>query len=272
LAFVDLHLHTCCSDGSDTPEDVVARAVDAGAAAIALTDHDTVAGVARGRAAAHEAGLGFLAATEISTRFSGREIHVLALGIDIENDALLKALANLCEARKRRGQDILQQLSEVGIALPDTLLADNDTALGRMHIARAMTEAGHVKKPQEAFDRYLNSGRAAFVPKYAMPTAEAIDAIHGAGGLAFVAHPGLGKTTRKLLPKLLLLPFDGIEAYHISHTPGRVEEFLALAKERGLLVSGGSDCHGTIKDKPLLGRVHTPVAVYQAIVERLGTE
>ncbi|MCF6287569.1 MAG: PHP domain-containing protein [Candidatus Hydrogenedentes bacterium] len=268
--FVDLHLHTRHSDGSDSPAVVVARAVAAGASAIALTDHATVAVVAAGRVAARNAGLGFLSGTEISTGFKGREVHVLGLGIDIENEALCAALGALCHARQRRGRDILERLAELDIHLPESLVADGGEAFGRMHIARAMTDAGYVKKPQEAFDRYLNGGKAAFVPKKTLPVAEAVDCIHGAGGLAFVAHPGLGKTVRKLLPELLLLPFDGIEAYHISHTPGRVDEFLVLAGDRGLLVSGGSDCHGTIKGKALLGRVRTPRAVYEAIVKQIG--
>ena len=205
-SFVDLHLHTHYSDGSDSPEAVVARAVIAGASAIALTDHDTVAGVEEGRSAARNVGLGFLSGTEISTRFEGREIHVLGLGINIEDQALCAALDKLCAARQRRGRDILEGLAAIGICLPDSLVTEGGTAFGRMNIARAMTDAGHVKKPQEAFDRYLNGGKPAFVPKSAIPIAEAVSLIQGAGGLAFVAHPGLGKTVRKLLPELLLLP------------------------------------------------------------------
>jgi len=269
MSFVDLHLHTCHSDGSDTPEAVVARAVAAGAAAIALTDHDTVAGVVAGRRAAGEAGMGFLTGTEISTWFEGREIHVLGLGINVENRALLAALDDLCDARRNRGRAILARLAVLGMQLPDSVVASAGESSGRMQIAQALAAAGHVKKPQEAFDRYLNGGKPAFVPKRSMPIAEAVDLIHGAGGLAFLAHPGLGKTVRKLLPKLLLLPFDGIEAYHISHTPGRVAEFTDLAQERGLLVTGGSDCHGSVKGKPLLGKVQTPLAAYDAICARL---
>ncbi len=270
MAFVDLHLHTHHSDGSDSPEAVVARAVEKGAAAIALTDHDTLAGVPAGKVAAAAAGIGFLTGTEISTQFQGQEVHVLGLGVDLDNGPLLEGLDQLCQVRQRRGHDILERLATLGIHLSDTLVADGGEAFGRMHIARAMTEAGHVKKPQEAFDRFLNNGRAAHVPKTAMPIAAALDLIHGAHGLAFLAHPGLGKTVRKRLPKLLTLPFDGIEVYHISHTPGRVEEFMALAQERKLLISGGSDCHGSVKGRPLLGQVMTPVAVYETILDHLS--
>lgn len=270
MPFVDLHLHTTYSDGSDPPETVVARACSAGASAIAITDHDTVAGVAPGRAAALSAGLEFISGVEISAKFKYREIHVIGLGIDESERTLVAGLGALCDARTNRGVDILARLAHLDIVLPafDASRAAGN-ALGRMHIARALTDAGYVKKPQEAFDRYLNAGKPAFVPKENMPIERAIELIHGAGGLAFVAHPGLGKYVRKSLPQLLEMPFDGIEAYHISHTPGRVEEFTALARERGLLIAGGSDCHGTIKGKALLGSVQVPESVLDAILERL---
>jgi len=272
MSFVDLHLHSSFSDGSDTPEAIVARAIAAGASAIAITDHDTVAGVAPGRLAAGAAGLGFLSGVEISAGFQHREIHVLGLGIDESEANLVRGLDALCAARDQRGLQILERLTESGFALPGFASGqpERGSALGRMHIARAMTEAGHVKKPQEAFDRFLNAGKPAFVPKETMPMEVAIALIHGAGGLAFVAHPGLGKSLRKMLPALLELPFDGIEAYHVSHTPGRVEEFTALARERGLLITGGSDCHGTIKgQRALLGTVRVPELVLEAILARL---
>jgi len=271
VAFVDLHLHSLHSDGSDTPARIAERAVEAGASAIAITDHDTTAGVQEGRAAAAALGLGYLSGTEISTHYQYREIHVLGLGVNEHDPSLTAALEALCAARRNRGATILERLRELGFELNLQADAANapEGAFGRMHIARAMTDAGHVRKPQEAFDRFMNAGCPAFVPKETMPLAEAVDLIHGAGGLAFVAHPGLGKTTRKLLPELLTFPFDGIEAYHVSHSPGRVEEFTALAAERELLITGGSDCHGTIKGKALLGSVRTPIAVYEAILDAL---
>lgn len=271
MPYVDLHLHSTYSDGSDTPGQIAERAAAAGASVIALTDHDTMAGVGEGRQAARSFGLGFLSGTEISTHYKFREIHVLGLGVDEHNLALASALDGLCASRRNRGTLILERLRALGFDLQ--LDADPEIAsggaFGRMHIARAMTDAGHVRKPQEAFDRFMNAGCPAYVAKETMPLAEAVDLIHGAGGLAFVAHPGLGKTTRKLLPELLTFPFDGIEAYHVSHSPGRVVEFTELARERGLLITGGSDCHGTIKGKALLGSVRTPMAVYEAILAAL---
>lgn len=272
MPFVDLHLHSHFSDGSDPPGEIVDRAVAAGASAIAITDHDTVAGVVPGQEAAASAGLEFLTGVEISAGYRFREIHVLGLGIDTAGPALTGALEALCASRASRGFQILERLRAINIMLPqlDKLPVAAGGALGRMHIACAMTDAGYVKKPQDAFDRYLNAGKPAYVPKQTLPLEEALDLIHGAGGLAFVAHPGLGKWVAKILPALLELPFDGIEAYHVSHSPGRVEEFTALARERGLLITGGSDCHGLVKGRALLGTVHTPEWVYLAIRNRLG--
>jgi len=113
-------------------------------------------------------------------------------------------------------------------------------------------------------------GRPGYVPKAALPIESALKQIHEAGGLAFVGHPGLGKTTRKLLPRLLELPFDGIEAYHISHSPGRTGELLEIAKQRQLLVAGGSDCHGTVKRAAEMGKVRVPYAHFARIESTLA--
>lgn len=272
MAFADLHLHSNHSDGSDAPKDVVAYAQRAGVSAMALTDHDTVSGVGEAQGYAEEAGIGFLTGVEISARFDRREIHVISLGVDIAHPQLLQELQRYSDARNNRGQEIIAKLEAHGIAFDHELLKRlaEHSAIGRMHIAKTLTLQGAVKKPQEAFDRYLNAHKPAYVPKMAMPMEEAIEVAHAAGGLVFVAHPGLGKTTRKLLPKLLQLPFDGLEAYHISHTPGRTQEFLELAQANQLLVTGGSDCHGDIKGRRELGHVQMPIHYYEAIRERLG--
>ncbi len=142
--------------------------------------------------------------------------------------------------------------------------------LSRMHLAYHLRLAGVTQTTQEGFDRFLKTGRPAYVPKLTCPVQEAVERIHAAGGLAFVAHPGLARGLRKLLPALLELPFDGIEAYHISHSPGRTREFVELAESRGLLVSGGSDCHGAIKGAPEMGKVRLPLRHVDAIRERLA--
>jgi predicted metal-dependent phosphoesterase TrpH len=273
MAYVDLHLHSTCSDGSDSPARVVERAAALGIAAIALTDHDTLGGVSEAAAAAERLGLGFVPAVEVSTHFSGREIHVLAYGVQPGHAAFEAFLAPVREGRATRATAILVRLRDLGfeIAMDDVAGSVGEHSVGRMHIALLLKQRGHTKTTQEGFDRYLNFGRPAYVPKPLPPTAEAITVIQAAGGLAVLAHPGLGKSTHKQLPKLLALPFDGIEAYHIAHTPAQTERFLHAAAERGLLITGGSDCHGTIKGAPEMGKVQTPIACYEALQARLAS-
>jgi len=244
---------------------------------MALTDHDTTAGNPAAAQAAASHGLLYLHGVEISTVFDRMEVHVVALGVQSEapgTPALEAALARLRESRAARTAAILVRLAERGIHLaPATLMAPGsppNASPGRMHIARALAEAGVVRRPQDAFDRLLNPGRPAYVAREKLPTAEAVELIHGAGALAFVAHPGLSNGLRKALPRLLELPFDGIEVIHVSHTPGRMHEFSQLAEARGLLVGGGSDCHGGIKGRREMGRVRLGWPHVEKILERLA--
>lgn len=271
MTYVDLHLHTYHSDGSDSPEEVVARAGELGIAAIAITDHDAVSGVGAAQDAATRAGLGFLAGTEISAQFDEIEVHVLGLGIQTNCPALSRMLQMLHEARNVRADRIVARLQGRGvpILLESVRELAQGRTLARMHIARVLRAMGITRSVQEGFDRFLNQGRPGFVPKMTVPVLQAIEAIHAAGGLAFIAHPGLGHNTRRLLPRLLQFPFDGVEAYHSSHNPGRVAEFIEFARLRGLLVSGGSDCHGISKGRREMGRVHTPEEYYRRIQEAL---
>ncbi len=267
MDFADLHLHTHHSDGSDTPAEVAARAAKLGFAGIAITDHDTVGGIAEGARAAQDLGLAFLNGTEISARFERMEIHVTGLGIDTGCTALLDALARLRDARAERAHAMMELLHEAGIPIDREAVAARagGGAMGRMHIAIQLRKMGVTRGTQEGFDRFLKPGRPAYVPKSALPVAEAIDCIHAARGLAIVAHPGLSKSLRNRLDALLELPFDGIEAYHVSHSPGQVDDFLGIARGRGLLIAGGSDCHGTVKGAPEMGKVHVPFAHFEAL-------
>ena len=139
-----------------------------------------------------------------------------------------------------------------------------------MHIALEIVALGHAPTIQGAFDQYIKAGRKAYVPKKAMSSNKAIESIHAAGGLAFIAHPCIGKVRNSLL-KILQKPFDGIEVFHSKHSPGHIAELQAIAEEHKLLTSGGSDCHGSIKGHaPLMGQIRFPYSDYQKIKDRLA--
>ena len=270
MRYADLHLHTLHSDGAQSPATMAARAAELGIAAMAITDHDTTAGVAEAAQAAAQAGITFLTGVEISAQLRDIEVHILGYGMEPGHVGLVHLLEQLRGGRHLRIDAMVAKLRECGLEVaPHLESVDADPTIGRMHLAKALQAMGAVAEAQEAFDRYLNPGRPAWVPLAAAPVAEAVDVIHEAGGLAFVAHPGLRRHTRKLVPELLTLPFDGIEAFHISYSAGRTDEYLQLAQARGLLVCGGSDCHGGIKGQWEMGKVQMPLKYAEAIVARL---
>lgn len=247
------------------------RAAEVGLAALAVTDHDTVSGLHEASATALAFGIGFLNGVEITSALDTLEVHVVGLGIAPESSHLRQVLDTLAQGRTERLDLILDKLESLGLTVVrNNVLARTAGVVGRMHIAQELREGGHVRGIQEAFNRYIGRGKPAFVPSARVPCGEAVEAIHAAGGLAFIGHPGLGGV-RKKLPQLLQLPFDGIEAYHPQHKPGRVEEFIQLAESNHLLVSGGSDCHGRAKGRrPLMGKVRVPITRYEAIWKALG--
>jgi predicted metal-dependent phosphoesterase TrpH len=271
VPFADFHLHSHYSDGSDAPAEVVARAAALGMAALALTDHDTTGGVGEARVACEYHGILFLPGTEVSTLFRHGEVHVLGLGIDPSNPDLREGLARQKADRASRAAEIAAKLRRRGIIIDGDALAARAPGglVGRMHIAALLHEQGHASTVQDGFNRYLNRNRPAWVPKRMVAPEEAIGWIHAAGGLAFLAHPGIGKSTGQQLQALLQLPFDGIEAYHVHHSPGVTAQFLELAASRGLLVTGGSDCHGTVKGHaPEMGKVRLPMHHAEVILNR----
>jgi predicted metal-dependent phosphoesterase TrpH len=257
----DLHAHTTCSDGVLTPEELVAAAVEAELTEFAITDHDTVNGVARAQRAASEVDVEVIPGIELSSYAGGREIHILGLFIEPETAELSELTKRQRAYREERAEVMLARLRDLGI--PIDLEAVNDIAagapIGRPHMAVALVRAGIVDATQEAFDRYLGIGRPAFVPKRATSSAAVIDTIHRAGGVAVVAHPGSSRVRATLLGELATLGLDGIEVRHPRHPPRRQRSLMELCDGLGLLPSGGSDFHGPGRGDTQLGQYRIPI-------------
>ena len=241
----DLHIHSSYSDGVYTPRELASMAKAAGITVIALTDHDTLKGLPEMREAAAALGIDFIPGVEFSARWENRQVHVLGYGIDEHNALLLERLADVRDARRNRLEKIVKRLREMGMYVEIPMPEEGQRAVGRPHIARALVEQGYVRTVQEAFDKYIGEGKPAYRPQTKMTPPEAVMLIHQAGGIAIQAHPEeIGARTLAL--KLLgALAYDGLEVYHPSAKEKNVEDFwLQIAKERGFLITGGSDYHG----------------------------
>jgi len=257
--FADLHLHTNFSDGTYTPEQLAERASESKLAAVALTDHDTVEGCARMAAACARAGLEFIPATELTAEVDGNELHLLGYFVDTQNPRLLAEMSRFQRVRQNRIREMVARLNQLNIPLEsDAVFAvANCRSPGRPHVARALVMGGFCANLDEAFERFLKKTRPAWVPKFKMSALEAIELIHQADGLAVMAHPGLNRAD-EIIPALVRAGLDGLECFHTKHTPAVGEHYVRLAKEFGLLITGGSDCHGLSKGKPLIGTIKLP--------------
>jgi 3',5'-nucleoside bisphosphate phosphatase len=259
MKFADLHLHTNFSDGTFTPEELVLQAQKHGLACIALTDHDTVEGCAATAKACATAGIEFIPGTELTAEHNDTELHLLGYFLDTQNNKLLTEIAKFQTVRQNRIHEMVARINELGVPLEagSVFALANCKSPGRPHVARAMVKAGLVKNLDEAFERFLKKGRPAWVPKSKISALEAIELIHQAGGLAVMAHPGLNRTD-EIIPALVEAGMDGIECFHTKHSTQMSERYLEIADKFHLLVTGGSDCHGFSKNKPLIGTVKLP--------------
>ena len=270
MKFADLHLHTRFSDGTFSPKELVEHAAQHELAAIALTDHDTVEGCADTARECAAAGIEFIAGTELTAEFQDTEVHLLGYFLDTLNARLLAEITKFQDVRRQRIYEMVARINDIGVPLTvDSVFAlANCKSPGRPHVARALLKAGLVKHLDDAFDRYLKKGRVAWVPKARMSALESIELIHQAGGLAVMAHPGLNRTD-EIIPGLVAAGLDGIECFHTKHSTAMSERYLALAAEHRLLVTGGSDCHGYSKAKPLIGSVKLPYEHVERLTARV---
>jgi predicted metal-dependent phosphoesterase TrpH len=270
--FADLHLHTNFSDGTYTPEELVSQAAKNHLAAIALTDHDTVEGCQRAGDACKALEIEFISGAELTAEQDDNEIHIVGYFLDTKNEKLLAEIAKFQSVRQNRIQEMVSRLNALNVPLKmeDVLALANCRSPGRPHVARALVKAGLCGSLDEAFERFLKKNRPAWVPKAKISAEVAIELIHQAGGLAVMAHPGLNRTD-EVIPDLVKAGMDGIECFHTKHSTAVSEHYLEIADKYHLLVTGGSDCHGMSKGKPLIGTVKLPyqhVEKLKAAVEK----
>jgi len=267
--FADLHLHTVFSDGTYTPEQLAAQARRHGLRAVALTDHDAVEGCRPTALACRQDGVEFIPGTELTTEASGDELHLLGYFVDPDHPRLLEELARFQAVRQNRIREMVERLNRLGIPLQaEAVFAlANCRSPGRPHIARALVQAGFCASLDEAFQRFLKRNRPAWVPKFKASASEAIELLHQAGGLAVLAHPGLTRSD-VFIPELVEAGLDGLECYHVKHSAPATEYYVRTAIGLNLLVTGGSDCHGFSKGKPVMGTVKLPYAHVELLKAR----
>ncbi len=264
----DLHTHSTCSDGSQTPEEIVAEAIEKNLTAIAIADHDTVQAVMPAIDAARGSGMRVIPAVEISTEFKKTEVHILGYWIELDNAALHEKFVYVREARRLRADEIVSKLRQNGVEITiDDVLAQSDgVSLGRPHVAQALLEKGYVTTMQQAFDRFLGRDRPAFVRRYKLSPYEAVAAIRQARGCPVLAHPGLG-VSDWMIDGLIEAGIEGLEAYHTHHTPSNTRRALRIAEEHGLLVTGGTDSHGPKGSHPVeVGELDVPDSCAEGLV------
>jgi predicted metal-dependent phosphoesterase TrpH len=256
--YVDLHMHSTASDGSRAPADVVRAAKKASLLAIALTDHDSVAGLPEAQAAGAELGVRIVNGIELSAVEGETETHLLGLHLR-DTAAIDQRLAELRGMRERRAHRIVERLNELGIAITyeDVLAQAGGGALGRPHVARALIASKAAVDARDAFDRFLGAGRPAYVGKDQLEMRDAIAMIHAAGGLAVLAHPG-PSGTRERLEALRALGLDGVEVKHPGHSPSETARLRTVTEQLGLVPSGGSDWHGAADGPRTIGMMQVP--------------
>lgn len=272
---IDLHLHTTFSDGSLSPTDVVTLGHTAGLKALAVTDHDTVDGLAEALAVGTSLGIEVIPGIEISSRFEGREAHILGYFIDSHDVIFLERLEQQRASRHHRNPLVVEKLNQLGLDLTyaEVIATAGSDSVGRPHIAQALVRKGHVRNVQEAFDRYLKDGGSAYVPRVLPDAREVIRWIREAGGVSVLAHPQWVKPQHLPLTTVCRTLKDaglsGIEVFYSTHTKRQISEFLEISRTLDLLITGGSDFHGSAKPDVRIGYGRGDLKVPEKLLEPL---
>ena len=273
---IDLHAHSTASDGTLTPRELIGLAASEGLRAIALTDHDTVAGLDEAADEARDRGIGFVPGIELEIEWGYGVFHLLGLGLKRWHGSVSERIGRLRALRTARNRAMVQLMQREGIPIEYddlTKIAGHDT-VGRPHFARWLVRSGTVSSMQEAFDTMIGEGRPFYLPKQGMSVGKTCDLVHAAGGLAVVAHPQtlrlgwveLGKSLKRWRGEGV----DGIEAYHANLRCNDAHRLAAMADGLGLCVTAGSDYHGPPRAERRLGRTCEGLPIDDRFLEPFG--
>jgi len=250
---IDLHLHSTHSDGTMTPAELVRAASRIGLSAISITDHDTVSATEEARREGETHSVEVIPGLEISSKHRGLDLHLLGYDFDWRNALLMSNLRRLQSARVQRNKNILEKLQKIGINLTEQDLRDEagDGVAGRPHFARLLIKSGVVKNNEQAFSDYLKTGRCAYVPRYVLDIRDAIEMLHGAGGIAVLAHPIQLRCSHQELSKVVRelkdMGLDGLETYYPTQKKKVGKKIRELAVKYQMVETGGSDFHGEVR-------------------------
>ena len=257
----DLHTHTCFSDGTCSPAELVDEAKRVGLAAVAITDHDAVDGVEPGQVRGQEIGVEVVPGVELSSHEDGGDIHIVGLFIDPRSPALLDCLLRQRQGREERVGRIVGKLRRLGVCLSeeDVLDVAGPAPPGRVHVAEALRRSGAVGSRNAAFRRYIGDNGPAYAANEMLTAEHAIQVVRQAGGISVFAHPGLTQRDHRIA-ELAAAGLAGLEVFCRHHSPAVLARYLPMAQQYGLLPAGGSDFHGDHSEHALLGSVTVPMS------------
>ena len=269
IKYADLHVHTFYSDSTLSPEEVVSCAKEKGLAAIAICDHDTVDGIGPCMAIGLEKGVEIIPGIEMSVEKVDAEIHILGYFIDWKQDWLRKKLKEIQDSRVERLFIMIKKLNAMGVKIDAEevfRIAVNKGSVGRLHVAKAMLNYGAIKSLREAFDKYIGFAKPCYVPYTKLSPKETMELILKAGGVPVIAHPALIGND-DYIGEFIDHGLRGLEVYHTDHKPHISKRYEAMAEELGLVMTGGSDCHGMGKGRILMGTVRVPYELVEKLRE-----
>ncbi len=264
--FADLHIHTKYSDGSFSPEEVLQRASEEGLCCIAITDHDSVSGVEEAIYAGKKRNIEVIPGVEVSAEEGGKEIHMLGYCIDYKDPVFLGFLSEIRQDRIKRLHKMVDALNSHGFSLTaeDVIKFAGDVSISRLHIAMYMEAKGLVSNWRVAFKKYIGDAKPCYVSSFRYSSKMVIDFIKKAGGVPVIAHPVVNSLD-SILPRLVKEGLEGVEVFHTEQTGSIAKRYEKFANENGLLITGGSDCHGDAKGNILIGKTSIPYSYVEAL-------